>query len=191
MAGPPLWLGELPPTGVTKCPPPLVVVVWLVLGVPEPVVLTGVEGVDVGAELAGVLDVEPALLLPAGVDGGDCVPVPNAPLPRYGALPLLDCAAGVGGCAGVTPTGATWASGFVAGFEPPRPVRESGCRTSTRVVAAVLLSWRVLGAALTDRAAPCTADDTRTDAAERVLDTAEGRAAATRGAAGRGAAATR
>ena len=146
VAGPPPRVEMPPPTGFAKCPPPLVVVLWLVVGVPEPVVV-GADGLEVGVEPAGVLGVE-VLGFVAG--GAGWLPVPNVPVPRYGALPLVVGCPGwlVVGCAGVTPTGATGTSGLMIGFVPIRPVGESGCRTSTSVAVEVRLCWRLAAAEL-------------------------------------------
>jgi hypothetical protein len=140
VAGPPTGVGLPPATGFAKWPPPLLPVVWLEPGVPGPPVV-GVDGV-LGCVLAGVLGAVVVELLGAGAVGAGWVPVPNVPVPMYGELPLVpDCPdCGVVGCAGATPTGATGTRGLMIGFDPTRPVGESGCSTSTRVVVEARLS---------------------------------------------------
>jgi hypothetical protein len=80
VAGPPPRVELPPPTGFAKWPPPLLVV-WLELEVPEPLVV-GVAGV-LGCVLAGVLGVAVVglELLDAGVVGAGWLPVPNVPEP--------------------------------------------------------------------------------------------------------------
>jgi hypothetical protein len=77
VAGPPL----LPlPTGFAKWPPPLLVP-WLELEVPEPLVV-GVDGV-LGCVLAGVVGavVVGLELLGVGAVGAGWLPLPNVPAP--------------------------------------------------------------------------------------------------------------
>jgi hypothetical protein len=160
----------VPPTGFAKCPPLPLLEPWLV------VELVGV-GVCVDAigvtEVGGVDWLEPEELVdePLGVEelgvgaaGAGWVPVPNAPAPRYGALPLVVGVCGAVGWDGVTPvTGALGSSGLTICFVPVRPFGDSGWSTATSVVVEVRFSWRV--PALTTTGGELVATDAGADVA--------------------------